>query len=61
MVKVHKPKSLTKLTDFAGRKISNLSRTSINMEHYGIVQLKKESSSVKPLVRVTEFRAVFNI
>jgi len=31
------------------------------MEHYGIVQLKKESGSVKPLVRVTEFRAVFNI
>jgi predicted transcriptional regulator len=61
MVKVHKPKSLTKLADVTGRKISNLSRTSKNMEHYGIVQLKKESGSVKPLVRVTEFRAVFNI
>lgn len=60
-IKEQKPKSLTELAAVTGRKISNLSRTLRNMENYGIVELKKESGSIKPLVRVTEFRAVFNV
>ena len=60
-IKEQKPKSLTELADVTGRKISNLSRTLKNMENYGIVELIKDSGSVRPLVRVTEFRAVFNI
>jgi predicted transcriptional regulator len=60
-IKERKPQSLAELADVTGRKVSNLSRTLRNMEHYGIVELQKESKSLKPLVRVTTFHAIFGI
>ncbi len=58
-IKEQKPQSLTELSDVTGRKVSNLSRTLKNMEQYGIVELIKDSKSIKPLVRVISFCAVF--
>ena len=58
-IQKQKPQSLTELADVTGRKIGNLSRTLKNMEQYGIVELQKESKSIKPMVRFTSFRAEF--
>src|SRR3989304_6712027 len=58
-IKEKKPKSLKELASTSGRQISNLSRTLKNMERYGIVELRRESGSVKPLVCVDTFSAVF--
>ncbi|MDD5170435.1 MAG: MarR family transcriptional regulator [Syntrophales bacterium] len=53
------PKSLTELAVTSGRQRSNLTRTLKTMERYGIVELHKESGTVKPLVCVDSFEAVF--
>jgi predicted transcriptional regulator len=46
-----KPQSMSELAALSGRKISNLSRTLHTMEHYGLVELRKESNgTVRPLV-----------
>ena len=58
-IKEKKPRSLKELASTSGRQISNLSRTLKNMERYGIVELRKESGSIKPLVCVDTFSAVF--
>lgn len=55
IIQKQKPDNLTQLACFTGRKISNLSRTLKNMEQYGLVELKKENRSIKPMVRCTAF------
>ena len=46
-----KPQSMSELAALSGRKISNLSRTLHTMEHYGLVELRKEpNGTVRPLV-----------
>ena len=55
LISEKKPETLTMLAELSGRKISNLSRTLKTMERYGIVQLKKQNRSVKPIAMATSF------
>jgi len=51
-----KPTSIKKLAEYSGREVSNLSRTLNTMERYGIVELKKEDRSKRPIVKARKFR-----
>jgi len=53
-----KPESITKLAHATGRKPSNLSRTLKTMSNYGIVELRRESTQVRPIAKATEFHIV---
>jgi len=53
-----KPESISALAATTGRKPSNLSRTLKTMSNYGIVDLKRESNHVRPVVNATEFRII---
>ncbi|GAB6269909.1 MAG: transcriptional regulator [Smithella sp.] len=59
-IRDNNPESLAELAILSGRQVSNLSRTLKNMEKYGIVELNKGKVSVKPLLRVDTFRAIFS-
>jgi len=50
-----KPKTLKDLAELSGRQVSNLSRTLKTMERYGIVELKKVSRSIEPVVKASQF------
>ncbi len=52
------PQSISALAIATGRKPSNLSRTLRTMSNYGIVDLKRERSQVRPVAKATEFRIV---
>ncbi len=57
----HEPGSMKELAEITGRKPSNLSRTLRNMERYGIVELKRQKTTLKPIVKVKEFRIEFGL
>jgi predicted transcriptional regulator len=44
------------LAKATGRQPGNLSRTLKTMSRYGLVELQREKTHVKPVVRATEFR-----
>ena len=48
-----RPPLLAKIT---GRKPGNLSRTLKTMSRYGLVDLQREKTHVRPVVKATEFR-----
>ena len=52
------PESISALAQATGRRPSNLSRTLKTMSNYGIVDLKRERNTVRPIARATEFRIV---
>ena len=52
------PESIASLATTTGRKPGNLSRTLKTMSHYGIVEMQRERNTVRPVVKVTEFRIV---
>ncbi len=54
-----KPSSIKELEVATGRKSSNLSRTLKMMERYGIVELKRERRTIKPIVKATDFKVEF--
>lgn len=56
LIEKMKPASVKELAELSGRKASNLSRTLKTFERYGIVELKKESKLVRPIVKATNFR-----
>jgi predicted transcriptional regulator len=56
-----KPSSIKELEAATGRKSSNLSRTLKMMERYGIVELKRERRTVKPIVKATDFKVEFGL
>ncbi|MFY0666006.1 MAG: MarR family transcriptional regulator [Natronospirillum sp.] len=56
VIKETKPVSISALAAATGRQPGNLSRTLKKMEHYGLVDLKREKNVVRPLVKSTEFR-----
>jgi len=56
VIKETNPESISALAEVTGRKPGNLSRTLRKMEHYGLVDLKREKNLVRPLVKSTEFR-----
>ena len=61
IIKEQKPASLKELARVSGRKRSNLSRTLKTMSRYGIVDLVKQERSVKPIVKVTDFKVEFGL
>ena len=56
VIRATQPESIARLAQTTGRKASNLSRTLNTMAHYGIVELRRENNTVRPLVKATEFR-----
>ena len=56
-----KPASIKELETITGRKRSNLSRTLKTMARYGIVELKKQKKTVKPMVKATSFKVEFGL
>lgn len=50
------PDSMAALAKTTGRQPSNLSRTLKTMSRYGLVDLQREKTHVRPVVRATEFR-----
>lgn len=52
------PDSLAVLARLTGRQPGNLSRTLKTMSRYGLVELRREKSQVKPIVKAQEFRIV---
>jgi predicted transcriptional regulator len=53
-----KPESISALAEATGRKPGNLSRTLKTMSNYGIVEMRREKSHVRPIAKATEFRIV---
>lgn len=58
VIRETKPASLTGLAEATGRKASNLSRTLNTMSRYGLVELKREKTTVRPIVKASGFRIV---
>jgi predicted transcriptional regulator len=52
------PDSLSVLAKATGRQPGNLSRTLKRMSRYGLVDLQREKTHVRPVVKATEFRIV---
>jgi predicted transcriptional regulator len=50
------PDSMAVLAKTTGRQPSNLSRTLKTMSRYGLVDLQREKTHVRPVVKATEFR-----
>ena len=50
------PDSMAVLARATGRQPGNLSRTLKTMSRYGLVELQREKSHVRPVVTATEFR-----
>jgi predicted transcriptional regulator len=55
VIREHKPESLSRLAELTGRAPSNLSRTLKTMEHYGLVELRREVRTVRPVAKASEF------
>ena len=53
-----KPKSMADLAISTGRQPSNISRTLKTMSTYGLVDLHRENSHIRPMVKSTNFRIV---
>lgn len=50
------PDSVAVLAKITGRRPSNLSRTLKTMSRYGLVDLRREKTRVRPVVKATDFR-----
>ena len=55
VIREQKPESLRQLAEFTGRAPSNLSRTLKTMERYGLVEMRRELRTVRPVVTASEF------
>lgn len=56
IIRETEPQSVAELAIATGRQRSNLSRTLKTMSRYGLVDLQREKSHVRPVVTATEFR-----
>jgi predicted transcriptional regulator len=56
MIRETNPDSLSVLAKTTGRQPGNLSRTLKTMSRYGLVDLQREKTHVRPVVKATEFR-----
>lgn len=52
------PESISALAQATGRTPGNLSRTLKTMSRYGIVDLRRERNTVRPIARATQFQIV---
>lgn len=50
------PESVAVLAKLTGRQPSNLSRTLKTMSRYGLVDLRREKTQLRPVVTATDFR-----
>lgn len=57
----HEPDSMKELARITGRTLGNLSRTLHTMQRYGIVELKKQKTTLKPIVKARDFRIEFGL
>jgi len=55
------PDSLEELEKVTGRQRQNLSEVLETMARYGIVELMRHNSSIKPIVKATDFKVEFGI
>jgi predicted transcriptional regulator len=55
VIREQKPESLSRLAEITGRAPSNLSRTLKAMEHYGLVEMRRDVRTVRPVVKASEF------
>lgn len=51
-----KPKSVSSLAAATGRSPGNLSRTLSTMSRYGIVEMRREKNTVRPIAKTTSFQ-----
>ena len=56
LIRETNPDSMAVLAKITGRQPSNLSRTLKTMSRYGLVDLQREKTHVRPVVKATEFR-----
>jgi predicted transcriptional regulator len=56
VIRETKPDSIAVLAKATGRQPGNLSRTLKTISRYGLVELQREKTHVRPVVKVTEFR-----
>jgi predicted transcriptional regulator len=61
MIEESQPQTLKDLAELSGRQVSNLSRTLKTMERYGIVELRRESRAVQPVVKASQFTIQYAI
>jgi predicted transcriptional regulator len=58
VIQASKPSSNSSLAAITGRKPSNLSRTLKTMSNYGLVEMKREKNTIRPIAKGTEFNIV---
>ena len=56
VIRESNPNSMAVLAKITGRQPGNLSRTLKTMSRYGLVDLQREKTHVRPVVKATEFR-----
>lgn len=56
VIRESNPDSVAVLAKMTGRQPSNLSRTLKTMSRYGLVDLKREKTHLRPVVTATDFR-----
>ena len=56
VIKDQQPESISSLAEMTGRKPSNLSRTLKTMSNYGIVEIRREKNTVRPIAIATDFQ-----
>ena len=61
IIREQEPASLKELALASGRQPGNLSRTLQTMSRYGIVDLVKQNRTVKPIVKMTDFKVEFGL
>jgi|SRR5690606_19188220 len=57
----HQPETLMELAALSGRHRGNLSRTLKTMERYGIVELKRQRHTIKPIAKASQFTIHYDI
>lgn len=58
VIQASKPSSISSLAAITGRKPSNLSRTLKTMSNYGLVEMKREKNTIRPIAKGIEFNIV---
>jgi len=56
VIRETEPQSVAELAKATGRQRSNLSRTLKTMSRYGLVDLRREKKSIRPIVKASDFQ-----
>ena len=62
LIDQEKPESIKVLSEITGRQCSNLSRTLKKLEHYNIVELRKneDNKSIRPIAKGVDFNIQYS-